>query len=67
MAQVNMNLEIITFNGDLDLTVHIGNLETTMTICHEELSSKHKEQIMAIMNEHIAEMNTTAILTKLTK
>ena len=62
---MKLDLDLISYNGELNITVHIGKLETLLTVNIDELDNKHYAQIMTILNAHVESLDTSTLLKKL--
>lgn len=64
----NMNLSLIGLcNDELSAVVHIGKLETILKVNMYELTREQQNAILAILAEHVASLDTSDLLTRLTK
>lgn len=61
----NKFVNILNLCGDIILVVHVGKLETLLRIDCAELSDKNQAKILSVFNSHIADMDTSRLLAKL--
>jgi hypothetical protein len=62
----HLNLHLIGLcNTELNTTVHIGKLETILSIDLQDLSLDQRNAILAIIADHVENMDTSALLNKL--
>jgi hypothetical protein len=62
----HLNLHLIGLcNTELKTTVHVGKLETILSIDLQDLSLDQRNAILAIIADHVENMDTSALLNKL--
>ena len=64
----HLNLHLLGLSdAELNTTVHIGKLETILSINLHDLSLDHRNAMLEIIAEHVESMDTSALLTKLAR
>ena len=61
------SLDINTDNAELNTTVHIGELETISSIDLHDLSLDYHNAVLAIIANHVENMDTSALLNILAR
>jgi hypothetical protein len=62
---MELNLTIQGLCGNMAVVVHIGKLETVLTIEANELSNQAQMEIEAVIYAHLQSIDTSELLAKL--
>ena len=62
---MELNLTIQGLCGNMAVVVHIGKLETVLTIEANELSNQAQMEIEAVIYTHLKSIDTSELLAKL--